>query len=76
LDILPTSIKQVSAGIVHKSPSWSAEFTFLSDDQIVGMSYMKKLQQSNWALGGEIFYTAKEKSGGGIYRVFAASFRT
>jgi distribution and morphology protein 10 len=47
---------------VKNSERFCGELSYTSDNHIFGLSGLSRI--SNWAVGGEVYYTAKEKSGG------------
>ncbi|RKO85322.1 hypothetical protein BDK51DRAFT_32440 [Blyttiomyces helicus] len=59
--------------IFHRTPNWCGEAIYSTDDHVVGLSGLYRIQGTNWAAGSELYYTGKERSGGlsvgGRYRV-------
>ncbi|KAJ3275328.1 Mitochondrial distribution and morphology protein 10 [Terramyces sp. JEL0728] len=53
----------LEAKIIHNHENFSAELSYISDNQIVGINGLGQISE-NWAAGAEVYYTAKEKSGG------------
>jgi hypothetical protein len=48
---------------VQKNESFCGELSYTSDNHIFGASGLSQFSE-HWAFGGEVYYTAKEKSGG------------
>ncbi|KAJ3331726.1 Mitochondrial distribution and morphology protein 10 [Blyttiomyces sp. JEL0837] len=54
----------ISAQLIHNSTNFCAEASYSSEDHVLGLSGFARFPNSNWCAGGEIYYTAKERSGG------------
>ncbi|KAI9346540.1 hypothetical protein BDR26DRAFT_855733 [Obelidium mucronatum] len=54
----------LEAQYVHKNKDWCADVTYSSTDNVFGTSCHVRVPFTNWSAGGEVIYTASEKSGG------------
>lgn len=50
--------------IYTPTPNICVESMYSTDEHIFGINSLFGIPRSNWALGGEVFYTGKERSGG------------
>ncbi|KAJ1555578.1 Mitochondrial distribution and morphology protein 10 [Cladochytrium tenue] len=56
---------QISAQYMHRGRGWFGEASYSSDDHVLGASALVRVPASpHWSVGAELFYTAKERSGG------------
>ena len=55
---------EINLQYAHKGENWMMETGYASNDHVMGMNALCKIPDSGWSLGGELYYTAKEKSGG------------
>ncbi|KAL2914056.1 Mitochondrial distribution and morphology protein 10 [Polyrhizophydium stewartii] len=53
----------INAQVIFNRPEACAELSFNSDSLIIGGSVLGQVSP-NWSIGTEVFYTAKERSGG------------
>ncbi|KAJ3031320.1 UNVERIFIED_CONTAM: hypothetical protein HDU68_005062 [Siphonaria sp. JEL0065] len=54
----------VEAQYIHKDENWCTDVTYSSADNVFGTSCHVRIPYTNWSAGGEVIYTASEKSGG------------
>ncbi|KAJ3012689.1 Mitochondrial distribution and morphology protein 10 [Thoreauomyces humboldtii] len=50
--------------LLHGSDQCTTELSFVSEDQVIGLSSLYRFAGTDWATGTEVYYTAKERSGG------------
>lgn len=60
----PSSIARLRLFLGRRSERSSFAWSFASPGEIVGVSYLRKLGRTGLAVGGEIYYTEGENSGG------------
>ncbi|TPX67586.1 hypothetical protein SpCBS45565_g03719 [Spizellomyces sp. 'palustris'] len=60
----PNSSSSVNTQLLYSSLSYSSELSYSSDDHVIGLSGLYRFSGSNWSAGSEVYYTAKERSGG------------
>ncbi|KAJ3157515.1 Mitochondrial distribution and morphology protein 10 [Geranomyces michiganensis] len=58
------AFSSVSARLRHASRQCTTELSYASEDQVFGLSTLYRFAGSHWATGSEVYYTAKERSGG------------
>ncbi|KAI9100494.1 hypothetical protein DFS34DRAFT_648412 [Phlyctochytrium arcticum] len=54
----------INAQLLHATPTFSSELSYTTDDHVFGLSGLYRFGGTNWSAGSELYYTAKEKSGG------------
>ncbi|TPX54503.1 hypothetical protein PhCBS80983_g05902 [Powellomyces hirtus] len=59
-----TAFSSVSTRLLHASRSCTTEVSYTSEAQVFGLSSLYRFSGTNWAAGSELYYTAKERSGG------------
>ncbi|KAJ3182124.1 Mitochondrial distribution and morphology protein 10 [Gaertneriomyces sp. JEL0708] len=67
------SSSSINAQLMHATPNYSTEVSYTTDEHVIGLSGLQRFGGSNWAAGGELYYTAKERSGG---LSFAARYKS
>jgi distribution and morphology protein 10 len=55
---------EFNAQYACKGKNWIMETGYTSEDHVLGANALYKIPETGWAVGGELFYTAKENSGG------------
>ncbi|KAI9356553.1 hypothetical protein DFJ73DRAFT_823145 [Zopfochytrium polystomum] len=55
---------QIAAQYTHKAKNWCIETSYSSDAHVLGVNSLLRIPDTNWYVGGEVCYTAKERSGG------------
>ncbi|KAJ3282456.1 Mitochondrial distribution and morphology protein 10 [Borealophlyctis nickersoniae] len=63
-DSLSGRTSKINLQLQHARPEWCGEISYGSDDHAFGVSGLYKFGRSNWSAGSELYYTAKENSGG------------
>ncbi|KAJ3170155.1 Mitochondrial distribution and morphology protein 10 [Geranomyces variabilis] len=58
------AFSSVSARLRHATRQCTTELSYASEDQVFGLSTLYRFAGSHWATGSELYYTAKERSGG------------
>ncbi|ORY38354.1 hypothetical protein BCR33DRAFT_769175 [Rhizoclosmatium globosum] len=59
-----TAHSHLEAQYIHKTQGYCADLTYSSTDNVFGTSCLFRVPYTNWSAGGEVIYTAAEKSGG------------
>ncbi|KAI9204962.1 uncharacterized protein BJ171DRAFT_93152 [Polychytrium aggregatum] len=59
-----TPASSIHTQLLHNSSRWCGELSYTSEDHIFGLSGLYRFLNSGWAVGGELYYTARERSGG------------
>ncbi|KAJ3206537.1 hypothetical protein HDU82_004453 [Entophlyctis luteolus] len=49
---------------IHREKDWCADVSYSSVDNVIGTSCLVNIPYNDWSVGGEVVYTASEKSGG------------